>query len=354
MNRKIVYNLFLSKAEMSKSEISRETGISAPTVIKIIDYLKTIGCVKEIGEGESAIGRKPNMLRFDPSAGYAIGVDFSGVEIKIGIVDFGGNVCYIEKLPTASNFEKVLNNDFPLRIQKLIEAAKISADKIKGICIGVPGVVNADQKTIELAPLVGIIKKKDYSEIVSKISDALKIPVIFENDANAAVIGEFVARKYMSDDDLLFITIGKGLGAGIILNGKLRKGQNYFAGELGYMVFGKNYKAEENKAGWLEMEIRLDELRQEKSINIDSLANLACNLALAIVNICIPFDINHVVLGKFKSDVFNKLLIDKINFYLNSFSTLNIICERSVCDEPAILGGAHTVIESVINELFGV
>lgn len=136
MNRRIVYDLFLSKNEMSKSEISRETGISAPTVMKIIDYLEKIGCVKEIGEGESAIGRKPNMLQFDPSAGYAIGVDFSGVEIEIGIVDFGYHIRYLEKFSTTSDFKRVLNNDFPLQVRSLVEKAKIPYEKIRGSASG--------------------------------------------------------------------------------------------------------------------------------------------------------------------------------------------------------------------------
>lgn len=353
MNRKIVYDLFLSKNEMSKSEISRETGISAPTVMKIIDYLEKIGCVKEIGEGESTIGRKPNMLQFDPSAGYAIGVDFSGVEIEIGIVDFGYHIRYLEKFSTTSDFKRVLNNDFPLQVRSLVEKTKIPYQKIRGICIGVPGVVNEVQRTIELAPLVGIIEKQDYGAMADRISDSLNMPVIFENDANVAATGEFIARKYADDDDLLFITIGKGLGAGIILNGKLRKGSRSFAGELGYMVFSKEYHMRPDEAGWLEKEIKLDNLRQEKGIDMDSLENLACNLALAIVNLCVPLEISHVVLGKFKDDVFYRLLIRAINSYLRSFSTLEISCEASICEEPAVLGGAHLIVESVIDDMFG-
>jgi predicted NBD/HSP70 family sugar kinase len=353
MNRKIVYDLFLSKNEMSKSEISRETGISAPTVMKIVDYLKKFGCIKEIGKGRSSVGRRPNFLQFDPSAGYAIGVDFSGVEMKIGIVDFGYHLCCFEQFSTQSDFKQVLNHDFPLQVRDLLEKSQIPHEKIRGICIGVPGVVNTVQQTIELAPLVGIIKKQDYGVMASRISDSLHMPVTFENDANVAAIGEFTARKYTAADDLLFITIGKGLGAGIILNGKLRKGGRAFAGELGYMVFSKEYQVKPDEAGWLEREIQLDSLRSEKEIDMDSLNNLACNLALAIVNICVPLEIGHVVLGRFKDDAFYRLLLQKINFYLRSLSTLGITCEPPRCKEPAVLGGAHLIVESVLDDLFG-
>lgn len=353
MNQKIVYNLFLTKNETSKSEISRETGISAPTVSKIVDYLEKIGCVKEIGEGESSIGRKPNMLQFDPNAGYAIGVDFSGVEIRIGIVDFGYHLRFMKKYSTTSNFQTVLNNDFPQQVRSIVEEANIPFEKIRGICIGVPGVVNEKLKTIELAPLVGIIEKQDYSAMASRISDSLQIPVIFANDANVAAIGEFIARKYTDSDDLLFITIGKGLGAGIILNGKLRKGSRSFAGELGYMVFSKDYQVKSDEAGWLEQEIQLDRLRQEEKSDREVIDNLAANLALAMVNICVPLEIDHVVLGKFKEEVFNRVLLERINAYLRTLSAFDFLCEAPHCEEPAILGGAHLIVESVVDDLFG-
>lgn len=353
MNRKIVYDLFLTKNEMSKSEISRVTGISAPTVMKIIDYLEEIGCVREIGEGESSIGRKPSMLQFDPSSGYALGVDFSGVETKIGIVDFGYHICGLETVLSASTLKEALNNDFLLRVRSFVEKTGIPYHKIRGICIGLPGVINPASKTMELAPLVGIMEQQSYSDIAGRISDALQMPAIFENDANAAAIGEFVSRKYTSADDLLYITVGKGIGAGIILNGNLRRGNRSFAGELGYMVFSKKYQSKPDQAGWLEQEIGPDYLSRSDAINQDSFDHLASTLALAIVNICVPLEIGHVVLGKFKDKIFHRLLLKRINYYLDSLSALEIRCEAPRCEAPAVLGGAHLIVESVLGDLLG-
>lgn len=353
MNRRIVYNVLSSSDGLSKAEISRMTGISAPTVIKIIDYLKGLGCVKEVGGGESVLGRKPQLLRFDQSFGYAIGVYFSGVDLKAGIVDFGGNICYTESMPLSNDFVNTITNIFPKIIENFIKQSGISAEKIKGICVGIPGVINEKRKTIELAPLIGIIEKSDYIKIMSQISEYLKMPVFFENDANIAAVGEFAARGYTSNDDLLFITVGKGIGAGIILNGNLRKGNNYLAGELGYMVFDKSFEVSLDKAGWFETNINPDELRKVKNIDRDLLDNISCNIALAIVNLCVPFDINHVVLGRFKTDGFYDQLISRINMYINKFTLQPIKCEMPVCQDPGILGAAHIVIGPAVDDLIG-
>lgn len=352
MNRRIVYDLLLHKGEMSRAEISRMTGISAPTVLKIVDYLKELGCIQEMGEGESALGRKPNLLRFDASIGYAIGVNFSGVDIKVGIVDFSGSICYKEQFPVVPDFKKVMKEILPEQIRDIVKRSGIAVEKIRGLSIGLPGVVNSSEKTIELAPLVGISDKLDYSVYITDLSDRLSMPVYFENDANMAAMGEFKSREYQNSDDLLFITIGKGLGAGLILGGKLRTGKRYFAGELGYMIFDPAYRVANNNAGWLETNIRLDDLRNTAVPDMKAIDNLAVNLALAIVNICISVDITDVVLGRFKDEEFYKLLIERINYYLRELSVLDINFGVPVCTDPTIVGCAHVIIDSETDRIF--
>jgi predicted NBD/HSP70 family sugar kinase len=352
LNRKTVYQLLQSKGELSKADISRQTGISAPTVIKIIDYFKEIGCVEELGEGETSLGRKPQMLRFNPQAGYAIGVEYSGVEIKMGIVDFAGNLCFSNMVATAPDFKKVIGEELFYRIEELIKESQIPLEKIKGVCIGVPGVVNKVQKIIDLAPLVGVNECINYGNIFDDLSIRLKMPVFVENDANAAAMGEFICRGFVSNEDLLFIIIGKGLGAGIILDGKLRKGNNFSAGEIGYMVFNKNFMVSKQSAGWLEKELRLDDLRNEEMIiSSEYLDDFAANLALAMVNIFVPLEINHMVLGRVKDKNFDAALIEKINGYLEAISIMNIKCSLPVCEEPGIVGCANIVIESVLKRM---
>jgi predicted NBD/HSP70 family sugar kinase len=352
MNRRIVYNLLLHNDGISRADISRMTGISAPTVIKIVEYLEQTGCVREIGEGVSPLGRKPNILQFDPSFGYAVGINFSGVGIDVGIVDFSGTVCYTERFPVVPDFEEVMSDILPQKIPASIKKSFIPPEKIRGICIGLPGVVDHEKKTIGLAPLVGIADEKNFSGYISDLSEKFKMPIRFENDANMAAMGEFKARKSCDDEDLLFITLGKGLGAGLILNGKLRTGPRYFSGELGYMVFDGTYCSAKNGAGWLESALQLDCLREEQKNETETIDNFASYLALAIVNICVSIDIKTVVLGKFCSGDFYQMLVQRINYYLQKFSKLNVMCVPPVSAEPTVAGAAQVVIDSETDKMF--
>jgi predicted NBD/HSP70 family sugar kinase len=352
MNRRTVYQLLLAKGELSKAEISRQTGISAPTVIKIIDYFIETGFVEETGEGEALLGRKPQMLSFKSRAGYAIGVEFSGVELKAGIVDFAGNICHIQKTPVVPDFKTVIGGELFVKIEDLINGSGIPRDKIKGLCVGVPAAVNSKQKTIDLAPLVGITELTNYGDIVDELSDRLKMPVFVENDANAAAMGEFINRGLGLTDDLLFIILGKGIGSGIILNGMLRQGNNFSAGEIGYMVFDTDFVVSKRRSGWLEQQLGLDDLRNGKvDVSSEALDIIAGNLALAILNICVPFEIAHVVFGRLRDDKFDAMLVERINKHLRSLSVMDLECQLPRCKEPGIVGCANIVIEPVLDRI---
>jgi predicted NBD/HSP70 family sugar kinase len=350
MNRETVYHLLMSRGELSKADISRQTGISAPTVIKIIDYFKDIGCVEELGEGEAVLGRKPQMLRFNPSAGYSIGVEYSGIAINAGIVDLAGNLCFQSSCAAPNDFAQVVGNDIPRKIEEMISDSGIPRDKLHGVCLGVPGVVDTKKKTIDLAPLVGVRDSISCSEIFDKLSARLGMPVIIENDANAAAIGEMTASGMGPHDDLMYIMVGKGLGAGIILDGKLRKGKNYSVGEMGYMVFAKDYKLDKKNAGWLENRLQIDRLRSEDIISENELNDFALHLSLAIVNVCVPLEINKVVIGRLKSLQFDTLLVKKIREYLNDMSIMKIKCSLPVCSQPTIVGCASLVTDKIFSK----
>src|SRR5690554_2751209 len=91
MNRKTVYYLLAEVGEISKAEIGRRTGISPPTVMKITDFFLKIGLVSEAGEGDSALGRKPQLLRFNADTAYSIGIEYDGQQISIGIINLQAN-----------------------------------------------------------------------------------------------------------------------------------------------------------------------------------------------------------------------------------------------------------------------
>jgi len=111
MNRLTVYRLISTEKELSKAQISRITGISAPTVLKIMDFFLDNGLVVESGEGDSALGRKPQLLRFNPDAFFSLGVLLEGRFLSMGLVNLAGEVRAVEHVILDDlSFDRVLRD----------------------------------------------------------------------------------------------------------------------------------------------------------------------------------------------------------------------------------------------------
>lgn len=369
MNRKTVYHLISAVGEISRAEISRQTGISAPTVLKIIDYFLENGFVFEAGEGESSLGRKPQILKFNPEAAFSIGVEFEGDFLRLGIVDLQGNIKAYKQTRVSSNFDDIVENKLSLYVDSIINEANIPKQKVLGVGLGIPGVVNSENCVVEFAPLVGITSEKNYKDMLNLLSEKMGLAIFIENDANAAAIGEFVARKLDSESDLLYVSLGTGLGAGIILNGKLRRGRRNLAGELGYMVFDKDFITSKTRAGWMESHINFQALGKrwkhfnkvkliQKSTEVRESKDfyllvdfVASNLALSIANILNGLDIDKVVIGGISAEILGQPLLESVREYLSRLCLFDVLCEFQKCSKSCIVGAASIVMDIKLNEL---
>jgi predicted NBD/HSP70 family sugar kinase len=369
MNRKIVYKLISSIGEISRSEISRQTGISPPTVLKITSFLLQNDFVKEAGEGISHLGRKPQILKFNPSAAYSIGVDFEGDFLKIGIVDLIGNIKVFKQIRVSGDFDEIINNKLYDYIEDIINKEDIPLNKILGIGLGIPGAVDVVNCIVEFAPLVGIYNRKDCKSIVNELSSKSGLPVFLENDANAAAIGEYITRKLSPECDLAYLSLGTGLGAGLILDGKIRRGVRNSAGEIGYMVFDKDYHTYKSKAGWLESRINFKALIEKWEIykSIETIHEIedfkkskdfimlvdyvASYLGLCIANITALLDLNIVVIGGVSTKRLGLPLIENVKQYMSKLRLLDIECEFQSSEEPGIVGAASISTNSALGKL---
>ncbi len=173
---------------------------------------------------------------------YAIGIDLGGTNIKLGVVSETGKIIFKTSLETKAEAgpDKVISQ-IKKGIRELTEKKKFS---IRGIGIGSPGVVSIKKGTVENPPNFPGWGKINLGRIIEK---EFKKNVYVENDANAAAIGEMIfgaGRKY---DSFVMITLGTGVGGGIILNRKLYRGDFGAAGEIGHMTI--DYKGEKCNCG---------------------------------------------------------------------------------------------------------
>jgi glucokinase len=160
----------------------------------------------------------------------AIGVDLGGTNIKLGLVSKAGKI--IEKTSVITEAEKgpekVVKN-ISKGIDFLISKANV---KIKGIGIGFPGVVSTKKGMVENPPNLPGWKKVFLGKIIQK---KFRLPTYVENDANAAAIGEMIFGAGKNYDSFIMITLGTGVGGGIVLNKKIYRGQFGAAGEIGHI-----------------------------------------------------------------------------------------------------------------------
>jgi predicted NBD/HSP70 family sugar kinase len=360
MNRKTVFDLIASVGEISRSEIAQMTGISAPTVLKITNYLCDKGFIMTAGEGQSALGRKPQILKFNPNFAYSIGVDYEGDYLKMGIVNVNSEILIKKTIHVKNDFEYVVTHILIEHVEELINEAKIPKSKIHGIGIGLPGAVDFDSDEIRFGPLVGV-NTYPLRVIIEKIQQALNIPVFVCNDANAAAIGEYTRRK-LNKEDLVYISLGTGLGSGIILDGELRFGKHFVAGEIGYLVYDANFQTSEGKPGSLESLINLQALSYKfkdfetiisKRTDIDEIVDyIAPYLGKTILNIISVVDVNQIVLGGIVVDMLGENLVRAVSDNFSKLSPLSVNINLRKCDEPGIIGSSYLITNKYIQNIF--
>ncbi|TCM93143.1 xylose repressor XylR [Paenibacillus sp. BK033] len=230
INTSIVLEAVLKHAPLSRAQISELTGLNKATVSNLVQDLIDSDLVLEIGPGESSGGRKPVMLLFNGKAGYAVGIDLGVNYIRGVLSDLEGNV--VAELQRSLKKHQL---EFTLRelvqcIEELIGRAPASPYGIVGIGIGVPGIVD-DQGSILFAPNL----EWQHVELQQMLEERFQLPVTIDNEANAGAQGE---QKYGIGRGIahqIYVSVGIGIGTGIILNKELYKGATGFSGELGHL-----------------------------------------------------------------------------------------------------------------------
>ncbi len=164
---------------------------------------------------------------------YYVGIDLGGTNIVAGVVDEAYNI--IAKASTKTNCprpEKEIADDMAKMAIQAVENAGLKMEQIEWIGIGTPGIANSEKGIIEYSNNLGF---KD-TPMVEYIRESIDKPVFIENDANAAAYGEFVAGAAKGAKNAVCITLGTGVGGGIIVDGKIYSGSNFAGAEIGHTV----------------------------------------------------------------------------------------------------------------------
>ncbi len=233
-HRRKTFELLLKNKEVSKNDISKILHVSAQTAMKIIHYFEDYGLVECVGEKEVELGRKPQIYSLKKNKAFYIGIIHEGNSIHAGIVNLNLELLFDVTVEMKDTIEETLYNQTCEIVEYLIkETEKIISSKVTilGIGMGLPGVVNENTMEISMAPSFSIIDPFKIEPFIEKLKTKLNVEVVIENNVNAAILGE-----HKDESDLAYLSLGVGIGLGIILENKLRRGANFKAGEVGNLI----------------------------------------------------------------------------------------------------------------------
>ncbi|MGG4552515.1 ROK family protein [Paenibacillus humicus] len=235
MNKTLVLDTIRQRQPLSRADIAATLGLNKATVSSLVSELIESQLVTEIGPGESSGGRKPTLLLFNRGAGYAIGIDIRVNDLFALLVDLEGNVIRERTVPLEDSSTDHAIDQIRKMIHWLSKKAPESPYGIVGIGIGVPGLVDEKSRIVS-APNLGWNNVAVQNLLASEFGENIHI----DNEANAGAIGEKLYGAGRDAANLIYISIGVGIGSGMIVGGELYRGISNFSGEVGHMTVSEN------------------------------------------------------------------------------------------------------------------
>ena len=238
LNRSIVLNLIRQESSISRAEIAQRTKLSRSAVSNIINSLLEEGLVHHSGIGESNGGRRPIMLNFNYAAGNVLGVDIGANHLLILVTDLEGNILVEHARPF--NIEVGPEQALPPvieQIHQILAQRQVQQTRVVGIGIGVPGPLDYTTGTVVAPP---IMPGWDRFPLRQFLSQEFGMPVLVENDANLGAIAERWRGVGQGQQHLAYVKIGTGIGCGLMLDGKIYRGQRGSAGEIGHITITRD------------------------------------------------------------------------------------------------------------------
>jgi predicted NBD/HSP70 family sugar kinase len=235
-NRRSVLRELITYGPASQADIARRTGISKPTVSRIVNELAADGLVRGGGaKAGGSVGRPGTELEFATDVGLVCGVDLGATNTRLVVSHLGGPPLASERHPTPQGLDDASLADWFVRMVTGMCERHADGRSPWATCVGVPGVVHPDTDEIVLCPNLPGIGGTGFAE---GIRAGLGSPVVLNNDANVALLGELSFGAARNRRSAVMFTIGTGLGCGVVVDGRLVRGRTGFVGEFGYVPIG--------------------------------------------------------------------------------------------------------------------
>ncbi|MBS4198220.1 ROK family transcriptional regulator [Bacillus sp. FJAT-49732] len=384
LNKSIILDVIRKNGPISRAEIAKKINISPTTVTSAVSDLIRDSLVVEGGTGESSGGRKPILVQLNPDVCFLIGVAIDASKITIAELNLNAKVKRKEVHSLEENVDYDLSSELILMIEHFFKKCKNLNDCL-GISITIQGIVDSEKGIVAYNPKLKI----DNLPLKNAIEDAFNIPTYIDNDTNGSLLAEKGFGNYQQSKNLIYVTIGDGVGASILVNDSIFRGFHGGAGEFGHTTI--DYKGApctcgnvgclENYISWRTIYIRIvsEIMAGKESLLVEEvkgdfskitpeifrkaiyygdelaksiLDDVAFYLGTGIVNLIHLFNPERIILGG-ELAFENPLLIQKVNEHISHYALQTHT--RGVKVFPSSFGNDSEVVGSaslLLHELF--
>jgi predicted NBD/HSP70 family sugar kinase len=260
LNVSLIIELVRRADSISRADLARQSLLSAPTVSTIVDKLLARGILIEVSTAPSSGGRPPVLLSVDPKAGYVIGIKLRGDSLTTVVCDLAAQIVATQELHVPLVGDPVAAiHAVEIEVKRALRNAKVPRSKVLGVGIGLSGIIETSSGTCNFSHL---LQWRDV-ELAEPLRRRLDMPVWVDNDVNTLAVAEKWAGDAHDARDFVTLTVGRGIGLGIVIDRSLYRGANGATGEFGHMIVEPGgSKCECGRFGCLEAMVGEDALRR--------------------------------------------------------------------------------------------
>jgi predicted NBD/HSP70 family sugar kinase len=216
----------------SRPQLARIAGLSKPTVSQALANLEGAGLVRPVGPAMPSPGRTAMLYEVDPTAGYVVGIDIGRSWIRVAAADLSGRIVARSDERNRERSATALVRLVSAVAHGVVDKSGLTWDQVAHTVVGGPGVFDPDSDRLLLAPNLPGWSRPG---LMNSLREALPPSVALDNDANLAAVGERSYGSGRDADTFVYVSIGTGIGMGIIIDGELYRGAHGAAGEVAYL-----------------------------------------------------------------------------------------------------------------------
>ncbi|RDW18603.1 ROK family transcriptional regulator [Oceanobacillus chungangensis] len=363
INRSLILKNIVQYGSISRADLSKIIGLNKATVsVQVADLLQE-ELIYETQQEHNTVGRRPIMLSINSSAGYALGIDLDYERIQFTVSGLNGRPIQSDTIyPNTSNYDEIVSL-LIVHIKHYMSLYSNSHCGLVGVMIGIHGTVNNDE-SILFVPKYQWRHKNLKDDLKAELTD---LNIAIENNANLSAYAEKV-YKYHQSDNLLTIILTSGIGAGIMIDGKLHKGYHGYAGEMGHMIIApdgkpckcgnhgcwERYCSETSLLEVLSMKSNKKNLtvndintfiKNKDDFTLQQIKQFNKHLAIGLNNIINLYNPETIVINSKILQLYPNAVEEITSHFRSSVSTYREIVLSDLADNACVLGACALLIQ---------